>query len=569
MQDRERRMDGNAPIMDLEGADDDLIGGAGGDAALMQVSPPQVSRQASGVGAGVAGAGGAGAAAVDFRTMPKIRVVVRKRPLNSKERDRGEEDVVEVEPEAGGLVVNETKTRVDLTKYVERHQFKFDCTLGEDVNNEQVYQATVRPLVETLFHQGRSTVFAYGQTGSGKTYTMQPLPSRTARDILARLAAGAGEGQGLSLWVAYFEIYGGKVFDLLNGRQRIVIREDSRKKVNVVGLQEHHVTSVPLVEQLLEHGNAARSTGSTGANADSSRSHAIMQFCLKREGADGLPGPVVGKVSLVARGEGGRQRAGGYSLTPPFPACPRPSLAHALRPSLPLRPPRTNPARPPLAGVVHRPCGQRARRRHVRQRQTDADRGRGDQQVAPGSQGVHPRPGRRRPPHPLPRLQADGGPPRLVHRQHGPHSHDCQRLPFLPFVRAHPQHTPVSPPSAALCVSCACTATTKLLPPATSKSRWRKAPRLLRRYADRVKELRKDINHRTPSLVTPGQMEGNQRAIQPPKRNAITPPRSRTPPRSTDVTPPRSRTPPRVSRPGVGDSDPSARGAPFRPRTPR
>jgi len=62
------------------------------------------------------------------------------------------------------------------------------------------------------------------------------------------------------------------------------------------------------------------------------------------------------------------------------------------------------------------------------------------------------------------------------------------------------------------------------------------------RYADRVKELRKGVNDRTPSLVTPGAMEGNQRAIQPPGRGgraggAATPPRSRTPTR--DRTPPR------------------------------
>ena len=158
-QDRERRIDGNAPIMDLEGAegDDELLGGegpAGDGASLMQVSPPSLSRQPS--RAGVA------PPAPDLSAMPKIRVIVRKRPLNSREMERGEEDVVHVSSSSAELTVNETKVRVDLTKYVERHHFKFDCTLGEDVDNEQVYAATVQPLVATLFHQGRSTVFAYG-----------------------------------------------------------------------------------------------------------------------------------------------------------------------------------------------------------------------------------------------------------------------------------------------------------------------------------------------------------------------------------------------------------------------
>lgn len=42
------------------------------------------------------------------------------------------------------------------------------------------------------------------------------------------------------------------------------------------------VDTVDVIQQLIEHSNAARSTGSTGANADSSRSHSIMQFAIKR-----------------------------------------------------------------------------------------------------------------------------------------------------------------------------------------------------------------------------------------------------------------------------------------------
>ena len=72
------------------------------------------------------------------------------------------------------------------------------------------------------------------------------------------------------------QIYGGKLFDLLNGRQRLTILEDGKKRVCIVGLREYLVDGVDVLKQLIEHSNAARSTGSTGANADSSRSHSIM-----------------------------------------------------------------------------------------------------------------------------------------------------------------------------------------------------------------------------------------------------------------------------------------------------
>lgn len=42
-------------------------------------------------------------------------------------------------------------------------------------------------------------------------------------------------------------------------------------------LQEVEVNDEDIIQQLMEHSNANRSTGSTGANSESSRSHSIMQ----------------------------------------------------------------------------------------------------------------------------------------------------------------------------------------------------------------------------------------------------------------------------------------------------
>jgi kinesin family protein 2/24 len=68
-----------------------------------------------------------------------------------------------------------------------------------------------------------------------------------------------------------YEIYGGKVFDLLNGRKKLEVREDGRRRVQVVGLREVAVGSLEVLRQLCDHSAAARSTGSTGANDESSR----------------------------------------------------------------------------------------------------------------------------------------------------------------------------------------------------------------------------------------------------------------------------------------------------------
>lgn len=65
-----------------------------------------------------------------------------------------------------------SRTKVDMTKYIEENLFAFDNAFGEEANNEEMYEAVVRPIVYAAFHKAKVTCFAYGQTGSGKTFTM-------------------------------------------------------------------------------------------------------------------------------------------------------------------------------------------------------------------------------------------------------------------------------------------------------------------------------------------------------------------------------------------------------------
>ncbi|XP_022844934.1 kinesin-like protein KIN-13B isoform X1 [Olea europaea var. sylvestris] len=228
----------------------------------------------------------------------KIKVVVRKRPLNKKELSKNEEDIIETESNC--LVVYETKLKVDLTEYVEKHEFVFDAVLNEEVSNDEVYRETVEPIVPIIFQRTKATCFAYGQTGSGKTFTMKPLPLKASRDIL-RLMHHTYRNQGFQLFVSFFEIYGGKLYDLLSDRKKLCMREDGKQQVCIVGLQEHKVSDVETIKDLIEKGNATRSTGTTGANEESSRSHAILQLTIKRsaDGNESKPARVVGKLSFI------------------------------------------------------------------------------------------------------------------------------------------------------------------------------------------------------------------------------------------------------------------------------
>ena len=67
-----------------------------------------------------------------------------------------------------------------------------------------------------LLRHGLTT---FNVTGSGKTYTMQPLPLRACQDILNMMQHPSYRNQGHQLWLSFFEIYGGKLYDLLSERR--------------------------------------------------------------------------------------------------------------------------------------------------------------------------------------------------------------------------------------------------------------------------------------------------------------------------------------------------------------
>jgi kinesin family member 2/24 len=107
---------------------------------------------------------------IDFRPLTdgqavedhQITVCVRKRPLARKEVMKKELDVVSV-PQKDTLIIHEPKTKVDLTKFLENHNFRFDYTFDDSCSNEIVYKYTAKPLVQTIFEGGMATCFAYGE----------------------------------------------------------------------------------------------------------------------------------------------------------------------------------------------------------------------------------------------------------------------------------------------------------------------------------------------------------------------------------------------------------------------
>uniref|UniRef100_A0A8C3A6X8 Kinesin-like protein n=1 Tax=Cyclopterus lumpus TaxID=8103 RepID=A0A8C3A6X8_CYCLU len=231
----------------------------------------------------------------------RICVCVRARPLNKKELAMKDLDVTTV-PSKDVVMVHEPKQKVDLTRYLENQTFRFDYAFDENSTNEMIYRFTAQPLVETIFERGMATCFAYGQTGSGKTHaTFQGRRSvfsfyflpRAARDVFVMMKKPNYRKLNLQVFATFFEIYSGKVFDLLNRKAKLRVLEDGKQQVQVVGLHEKEVKCTDDVLKLIELGNGCRTSGQTSANAHSSRSHAVFQILLRRQGK------LHGKFSLI------------------------------------------------------------------------------------------------------------------------------------------------------------------------------------------------------------------------------------------------------------------------------
>ena len=222
----------------------------------------------------------------------KIRVIVRKRPANHREFAQNDIDIITTEKK-NTIIVKELKNKVDLTKYIEEHKFTFDRTYGDNSTNQLIYNEMLKPMIEAAFKKTKITCFAYGQTGSGKTYTM--LGNNHIKNDNGPQVPGLyllscidmfnflkkKEYSNLELWVSFYEIYCNKLFDLLNNKNILQAREDGKGNICIVGLVEKHTKNIEELLDIIDFGLKSRTVGITGANLDSSRSHAILQITIK------------------------------------------------------------------------------------------------------------------------------------------------------------------------------------------------------------------------------------------------------------------------------------------------
>lgn len=222
-----------------------------------------------------------------------IDVIVRKRPLNELEIARGDRDVVLCNENTA--IIEEIKLRIDGTAYVEQHEFRVDRFYDEKTDNQLIYEEYVKPLLEFAFEEQKTcSCFTYGQTGSGKTFTMigsrklktfdyQYMPGvyEYAANDIYRMLHKPEYADKLEVVISFYEIYCGKIYDLLQDRKLLDALDNGKREVIIKDLAVRQVTCK---EDLIDHmlgGLALRRIGQNSQNDQSSRSHAILRIELR------------------------------------------------------------------------------------------------------------------------------------------------------------------------------------------------------------------------------------------------------------------------------------------------
>ncbi|XP_071361634.1 kinesin-like protein KIF16B isoform X3 [Trachinotus anak] len=251
--------------------------------------------------------------------MASVRVAVRVRPMNRREKDLTAKCIIEMEgtktsitnlkiPDgvAGDSMRDRTKTFT--------YDFSYDstdCKSSAFVSQEKVFRDLGTDVLKAAFEGYNACVFAYGQTGSGKSYTMMGNPGdaglipRICEGLFSRISeATRWDEASFRTEVSYLEIYNERVRDLLRRKStqtyNLRVREHPKDGPYVEDLSKHLVQNYSDVEELMDAGNINRTTASTGMNDVSSRSHAIFTINFTQAKFDAeMPSETVSKIHLV------------------------------------------------------------------------------------------------------------------------------------------------------------------------------------------------------------------------------------------------------------------------------
>ncbi|KAJ3754572.1 kinesin-like protein [Lentinula raphanica] len=255
-----------------------------------------------------------------------IKVVVRCRPLNSRELARGAKPLIRMSGNQTFLDPPEVGSSQDTKRATERKTmaFSFDKSYWSAgprdepgyCSQQTLYDDLGKELLDHGFAGFNACILAYGQTGTNIPYARngpdKGIIPLTCSELFVRVGErkAADPNINFTVEVSYIEagisnfIYNEKVRDLLNPKNtgNLRVREHPSLGPYVEDLSKLVVNSYDEMMTLMDEGNKARTVAATNMNETSSRSHAVFTLLLtmKRHDVDtNLDTEKVSRISLV------------------------------------------------------------------------------------------------------------------------------------------------------------------------------------------------------------------------------------------------------------------------------
>lgn len=249
--------------------------------------------------------------------MASVKVAVRVRPFNKREKDRKAKLIIQMKGKT---------TQISAPDSGKKNSYNFDysfwthdpddaATGAEFADQERVYNDLGVEMLDHAFSGYNVCIFAYGQTGSGKSYSMmggsgegnEGIIPRACVELFNRISPDVKEDHmTYTCEVSYLEIYNEKVRDLLNPESKgnMKVREHPVLGPYVQDLSKLTVHNNAEIDLLMSQGNACRTVASTAMNNESSRSHAVFSIIFTqtetvKTGSSELSSDKVSKISLV------------------------------------------------------------------------------------------------------------------------------------------------------------------------------------------------------------------------------------------------------------------------------
>ena len=183
------------------------------------------------------------------------------------------------------------------------NSYKFSKVFGENSTQEEVFEATCKPLIDDLMQINKSSlIFTYGMTNAGKTFTVIGTPDKPGILPKALQKLLEYDEQKIkpdninnNLYCNFVEIYNEDVFDLLaddlTGKNKFFKRKlNVKENLNsVFFLQDVTYSKLDNLESfnnILNKGISKKVHSSTNLNQNSSRSHTIFKIILMNKNKD-------------------------------------------------------------------------------------------------------------------------------------------------------------------------------------------------------------------------------------------------------------------------------------------